>query len=304
MGTLSRVMVQMLPLVPRAIVGRVSARYIAGEHLADALAVVQRLHATGLQASVDVLGEFVHRLDEAARAQDEYLALLSALGGDGMRAQVSVKLTQLGLKLDRHACADHVRALARLAEQLGTLVTIDMEDSSCTDATLETFTALRRESSHVGGVLQACLRRSAADLDRLLPLQPNLRICKGIYVEPAEIAYRDREEVRRNFVKLVDRLLESQAFVGIATHDEPVVEACRDLLRRHHAGPDRYEFQMLLGVREELRARLHAEQHPVRVYVPYGTHWYAYSMRRLKENPAIAGLVLRNLFERAHGAAG
>jgi proline dehydrogenase len=296
-------MVQMLPLVPRAIVGRVSARYIAGERLPDALAVVQRLRASGLRVSVDVLGEFVHRLDEAERARDEYLALLSALGGGGMEAQVSVKLTQLGLKLDCHACADHVRALVRLAEQLGTLVTIDMEDSSCTDATLEIFTALRRESSHVGGVLQACLRRSARDLDRLLPLQPNLRICKGIYVEPEEMAYRDREDVRRNYVKLVDRLLGSQAFVGIATHDEPVVEACRDLLRRHNAGPDRYEFQMLLGVREELRARLRAERHPVRVYVPYGTHWYAYSMRRLKENPAIAGLVLRNLFERPHGTA-
>jgi proline dehydrogenase len=300
MGALSRVMVQMLPLVPRAIVGRVSARYIAGERLPEALAAVRRLRDAGLQASVDVLGEFVHRLDEAARARDEYLALLSALGGDGMRAQVSVKLTQLGLKLDRDVCAEHVRGLVRRAEQLRTLVTIDMEDSSCTDATLEVLGTVRRESPHVGGVLQACLRRSAADLDRLLPLRPNLRICKGIYVEPVEIAYRDREEVRRSFIHLVDRLLGSEGFVGIATHDEVLVEACRELLRRHHAGPDRYEFQMLLGVREELRARVRAEGHPVRVYVPYGTHWYAYSMRRLKENPAIAGLVLRNLFERVH----
>jgi proline dehydrogenase len=172
-----------------------------------------------------------------------------------------------------------------------------MEDSSCTDATLDLFRVVRSETPHVGAVLQACLRRSSADLERILPLAPNVRICKGIYLEPPEIAYQDRDEVRKSYLGLVDRMLSVPSFAGIATHDETLVKGCLGLLREHGATPDRYEFQMLLGVRDELRRRLLADGHPVRVYVPYGEHWYAYSLRRLQENPAIAGHVLRGLLD-------
>lgn len=298
MGTLDRVVAQVLPYVPRALVGRVSARYIAGEHLDDALETVAALNRSGTRATVDVLGEFIEHIEEADKAQREYLALLAALATRGLDSQVSVKLTQLGLKIDPSACLAHVRALAQRAARDGNLVTLDMEDSSCTDATLHLFETLRREALPVGAVLQACLRRSRADLERLLPLQPNLRICKGIYLEPAAIAFQHRDEVRKSFLDLVDRLLAGGGFVGIATHDEVLIEGSLDLVRRHGVDDSRYEFQMLLGVREERRLRLRQAGVPVRIYVPFGSHWYAYSMRRLKENPAIAGHVLRNLFER------
>lgn len=295
MGTLDRVLSHVLPYVPRALVGRVSARYIAGEELDDALHAVRQLNASGIHATVDVLGEFVHNLDEARAASQEYVRLLDAFAAHRLDSQASVKLTQLGLKLDAEACLELTRGLVRQAERLGNLVAIDMEDSSCTDATLEVFETLRRESASVGAVLQSCLRRSVADLERLLPLRPNVRVCKGIYVEPETIAFQERDEVRRSFVELVERLLVGGGFVGIATHDTWLVDACADLVARHAPPESSYEFQMLLGVRDDLRRRIVADGHPLRVYVPYGSQWYAYSMRRLKENPAIAGHVFRNL---------
>ncbi len=295
MGAFDRVLAQVLPLVPRALVGRVSARYIAGESAADALRTVATLNASGFRATVDVLGEFVGNLAEAQAACAEYVGLLDAFEAQKLDTQASVKLTQLGLKLDAGTCRHLMQQLVEEAERHGNLITIDMEDSSCTDATLDIFETLRKTSAHVGVVLQSCLRRSTRDLERLLPLAPNVRICKGIYVEPAAIAFQERDEVRQNFLELVEMLLTSEGFVGIATHDEVLVRGSRELLRRHESDARRYEFQMLLGVRDELRRRLLAEGHPVRVYVPYGSQWYAYSMRRLKENPAIAGHVFRNL---------
>lgn len=297
MGTLDRVVVQILPHVPRAMVRRVSARYIAGIDLDSALATVAALNRSRTSATVDVLGEFVHELAEADRATASYLDVLAALYARGLDSQTSVKLTQLGLKLDRDICLANLRRLVGEAERRGTLLTIDMEDSSCTDATLEVFEAVRRESAAVGAALQACLRRSRADLERLLPLAPNVRICKGIYIEPAAIAYQERDAVRRSFLDLVGAMLARPSFVGIATHDEKLVDGSLELLRRHRADRGRYEFQMLLGVREDLRRRLLAAGHPLRVYVPFGDNWYAYSLRRLKENPAIAGHVLRDLLD-------
>jgi proline dehydrogenase len=295
MKALDRMLVQVLPFVPRAVVRRVSARYIAGDRLEEALATVGHLNQAGARATVDVLGEFVHTLAEAERATTTYVAVFAAIAARRLDTQASVKLTQLGLKLDVEACGRNLRRLVRAAAAHDNLLTIDMEDSSCTDATLDLFAGARAESPHVGAVLQACLRRSRADLERILPLEPNVRICKGIYLEPESIAFQGRDEVRRNYLDLVDAMLGRPSFVGIATHDEALVQGALDLLRRHGAGPERYEFQMLLGVRDELRRRLLQAGHPVRVYVPFGEHWYAYSLRRLKENPAIAGHVLRNL---------
>lgn len=288
-------MVQLLPYVPRSVVRRVSARYIAGDGVQEALATVAVLNRSGAHATVDVLGEFVTDLRDANAAAQAYVDLFGTIAARGLDTQASVKLTQLGLKIDLEACLTNLRRLVRAAEQNGNLLTIDMEDSGCTQATLELFTQARRESAAVGAVLQACLRRSQADLESILPLAPNVRVCKGIYLEPPAIAYVEREEVRRSFVTLVDTMLQQPSFVGIATHDDLLVERCLDLLRRRQATPAQYEFQMLLGVREELRRRLLKAGHPVRVYVPFGEHWYAYSLRRLKENPTIARHVLRNL---------
>lgn len=299
MGTLDRVVAQVLPYVPRRWVGKVSSRYIAGEDLEAALAAVAQLNTSGTRGTVDILGEFIGNLDEAEQAKLEYRQLLQALAARRLDSQASIKLTQLGLKLDPQVCAQHVRDLVREAERHQNLITLDMEDSSCTDATLEIFTGLRRDSANVGAVLQACMRRSAADLEQLLALEPNVRVCKGIYIEPPALAYQDRDDVRRSFLALVERLLSAGGFVGIATHDEVLVERSLELVQKYRADASRFEFQMLMGVREELRRRLRDAGHPMRVYVPYGRHWYAYSIRRLKENPAIAGHVLRNLFERS-----
>jgi proline dehydrogenase len=293
-----RVVVGILPHVPRPIVRRVAMRYVAGAKLDDALRTIAALNRAGAQATTDVLGEFIHELTEADRACELYMSLIEAIHTNQLDSQVSVKLTALGLLLEPEACYANVRRVVGAAAARGNLVTIDMEDSNCTDATLRLFQRVRSEFSNVGAVLQACLKRSRADLERVLPVAPNIRVCKGIYLEPVAIAYQDRDEVRRNFLSLVDLMLQHPSFVGIATHDEALVKECLELLRRRQPGPGRYEFQMLLGVREDLRARLLAAGHPVRVYVPFGEHWYAYSMRRLKENPAVAGHVLRNLLER------
>jgi proline dehydrogenase len=298
MGALDRIVVQILPLVPRAVVRRFSERYIAGTTVDEALATVAALNRSGVRATVDVLGEFVTDLRESAAATRAYVELFERIAAAHLDTQASVKLTQLGLKIDRPACERHLHTLVETAARHDNLLTIDMEDSSCTEATLDIFAAARRRSAHVGAVLQACLRRSRSDLEALLPLHPNIRICKGIYIEPESIAFTDRESVRKSYLGLVESLLCSSGFVGIATHDAVLLRACRELIRRHGATSERYEFQMLLGVREDLRRELMAEGHPVRVYVPFGDHWYAYSLRRLKENPAIAGHVLRGLFER------
>ncbi len=299
MATLvDRVVVQILPHVPRGIVRRVASRYIAGATLDDALRAIAALNRSGARATTDVLGEFIHEMSEAERSTETYLALLDALHANQLDSQVSVKLTALGLLLDGEACYANLRRVVAAAAARGNLVTIDMEDSSCTDATLGLFQRVRSEFSNVGAVLQACLKRSRADLERLLPVAPNIRICKGIYIEPAAIAYQDADAVRRNFLGLVDLMLQHPSFVGIATHDEALIRGSLQLLERHAPGPERYEFQMLLGVRDEIRSRLLAAGHPVRVYVPFGEQWFAYSLRRLKENPAVAGHVLRNLLDR------
>jgi len=284
-----------LSFVPRPIVGGVARRYIAGEGLDDAVRVLRGLNGKGLLATLDVLGEEVRRRDLADLAVAEYREALRRLRDERLQSNISVKLTQLGLKLDTSFCLENLRALASEARTLGNFVRIDMEDSSCTDATLEIYRRLRHEGfENVGVVLQACLRRTAADV-RALPDGSNVRLCKGIYLEPRSIAYRDREIVRKNFARLLEVLLDRRFFAGIATHDEWLVwEACRLIEDRRLPG-DRYEFQMLLGVDEGLRQIIAGQGHRLRVYVPYGSHWYAYSLRRLKENPHIAGHVLRGM---------
>ncbi len=287
-----------LPFVPRSIVGGVARRYIAGEHLDDAVKVLRGLNDEGFLATLDVLGEEVRRRELAERAVAEYQAVLRRLRDDRLRSNISVKLTQLGLKLDTGFCLENLRVLAQEARTLGNFVRIDMEDSSCTDVTLDLYRRLRHEGfENIGVVLQACLRRTVIDV-RALPDGSNVRICKGIYIEPRVLAYGDREIVRKNFVHLLELLLDRRFYVGIATHDEWLVwEACR-LIEERRLPADRYEFQMLLGVEEGVRQIIARQGHRLRVYVPYGSHWYAYSLRRLKENPSLAGHVLRGMFGR------
>ena len=251
-------------------------------------------------ATLDILGEFISSLDEARRNTADYCELVRSIDREGLsETHVSVKLTALGLLIDRDACLENMRELMGIVRDTGNFLRIDMEDSPCTDATLDIHDTLREEfGGRVGVVLQSRLRRTRADVLRLTGSPTNVRLCKGIYLEPRTIAFTDRTIIQRSFTDLLDLLISRDAYVGIATHDELLVYEALELIERHGLGRDRYEFQMLLGVEQELRRILIDAGHRLRVYVPYGEHWYAYSVRRLRENPQIAGYAFKAMFRR------
>jgi proline dehydrogenase len=285
---LDRALVRLLPAVPKPVVQLFSSRYIAGSTLEDAVAVVRRLNAEGMLATVDVLGEEIAHADEARAIARAYLDVFEAIERERLEANVSVKLTALGLELSYELCRENV--LEVLAQ--GRFVRIDMEDSTTTDATLRLYRELRGSGhDNVGIVLQAYLRRTLDDVRALADLKPDVRLCKGIYVEPPSLAYTDAGSVRTSFVQCLDALLETGAHVAVATHDERLIS---EALRRNVA-----ELQMLLGVREDRARELVAEGRRLRVYVPFGEQWYAYSLRRLQENPAMATTIARAAVGRA-----
>lgn len=285
-------MVRVLPVVPRRVVQRVSARYIAGPTLDDARGTVARLNAEGKLATVDVLGEEVTRPAEAEAIAAAYRAALDAIVADRLDANVSVKLTALGLEIDLDLCRSLLGAVVAGAAEMGRFVRIDMEDSSCTDDTLRLYRELRESGrDNVGIVLQSCLRRSLDDVAALADLRPNVRLCKGIYLESEEVAYHDPDEIRESFVRLLDALLELGSYVALATHDERLIG--RSLERVAGTAKMSYELQFLLGVREERANELVTAGHRLRVYVPYGDRWYEYSLRRLQENPSLAGTIAK-----------
>jgi len=288
--------VRTLPIVPKRIVRVFSQRYVAGESLDDALSTVRQLNAEGCMATLDVLGEDVTRLDETEETVDEYNRALDAISAKKLDSNISVKLTALGLKLDPAACRRQFARILDAAARHDTFVRIDMEDSSVTEETLRIFLESRARTPKVGAVLQAYLHRSRDDARRLAAVSANIRVCKGIYAEAPSIAYQDPDEIRDNYAALVEDLLGARCYVGIATHDPALVDRALATIARLGLPREAYEFQMLLGVAGDLRRRRVSAGHRLRVYVPYGRAWYAYSMRRLKENPAIAGHIVRNLF--------
>ena len=300
MSWLDRTVSLLLPAVPRPIVGYFSRPYIAGSTMEDAFRTVRDLATRGAMSTLDILGEFTSSSAEARRNTEAYEELIRRVAAERLaETHISVKLTALGLLLDRDLCLEHMRRLVRLADECENFVRIDMEDSSCTTETLRIYETLREESpERVGTVLQSRLRRTLDDTDRLTRQPANLRLCKGIYLEPREIAYTDPELIRRNFVAALDLMFQRRAYVGIATHDERLVWEALRLVRKHSLRPHQYEFQMLLGVDEPLRRILLDAGHRLRVYVPFGEQWYQYSVRRLRENPQIAGYALRAIFKR------
>jgi proline dehydrogenase len=298
-AVLDRAIVRLLPAVPKPVVRRIADRYIAGTELSDALRVVRELNGQGKMATIDVLGEEITNPDEARAIEQEYLDVFAAIERERLDSNVSVKLTALGLKLDYGLCRENLEAVVRNAAERGNFVRIDMEDSSTTDDTLRLYRELRHAGlDNVGIVLQAYLRRTLDDIRALADLQPNVRVCKGIYVEPESIAFQGYQEVRDNFVRAVEALLEGGSYVGIATHDEWLVSEGKRLVGAAGLGPEEYEFQMLLGVRRDLGNALVREGRRLRIYVPYGSHWYGYSLRRLQENPRIAGYIAADTFGR------
>jgi proline dehydrogenase len=299
MAWFNRLIVWVMPVFPKPFVWIFARRYVAGRTLQDAVRQTRKLNAAGCTATIDVLGEDNRSLQEAETAKAEALTVLETIRKEGLRANLSVKLSQLGLRLDPGACRRNVGELVTRANALGNFVRIDMEDSTVTDATLDLYRSVRRERANAGAVIQACLRRSEADVRALIADGiAHVRLCKGIYDESPEIAFKGKEEVREQYRKLAGILFDAGAFVGLATHDRALVDWCVATVRERNIPNDRFEFQMLYGVAEKMRARLVSQGFALRVYVPFGELWYAYSMRRMRENPAVAGHIVKSLFIR------
>jgi proline dehydrogenase len=299
---LDRAIVRLLPAVPRPAVRRFSARYIAGATLSEAVSVVEELNSVGKMATIDVLGEEIASEADARAIADAYRGVFAEIDRQRLDANVSVKLTALGLHLSYDLCRENLEEVVREAAAHGNFVRIDMEDSTTTTETLRLYRGLRETGrDNVGVVLQAYLRRTLDDARALADLRPSVRLCKGIYVEPASIAYRDADAVRANFVACLDTLLDAGAYVGIATHDEWLIGESLRRVEERGLLAAQYELQMLLGVRESRADELVAAGHRLRVYVPYGEQWYGYSLRRLQENPTMAGTIARATIGRAIG---
>jgi proline dehydrogenase len=282
--------------VPGPIVGFFARGYIAGEKLEDAIRVTHDLNGRKMMATIDVLGEFITTKEEALFFRDQCLEILEAIHREKLEANLSFKPTQMGLLLDEEFAFANVREIVAKAAELDSFVRIDMEDIACTDATIKLYRQLRADfPKHVGLVLQAYLRRTAEDIESLSDAGMNFRLCKGIYNEPRTAAWKNPETINRSFVKALERMFRHQSYVGIATHDEKLVFEALELIDQYGLATDEYEFQMLLGVDEELRQIIVDAGHRLRVYVPYGASWMPYSRRRLKENPSIARHALKQM---------
>lgn len=295
---LNRLIVASLPYLPKTLVGLIARRYVAGETVEDALEVVKRLNEQGFEATLDILGEHVESSGEASAVADAYVELYRRIADSGLRSNISLKPTHLGLAIDGQICRESLSRILAAARETDNFLRIDMEDSPYTDNTLALYRTCLEQYPRVGPVLQAYLYRSGDDLTNLMSSPLNFRLCKGIYREPPEIAIQDRAAINHNFLVLLQQAFEGGAYVAIATHDRPLIAQAEELIRQLNIPPDRFEFQALYGVpmKGKLETLL-AAGYKVRIYVPFGEAWYDYSLRRLKENPHLAGYVLKNMFQ-------
>lgn len=296
MKILNKVLVPTIQAMPKSVVKIFANKYIAGDKLSDAVNTVKNLNNKKLMATVDVLGEFISDKAEAIKSREDNIAVLEAIHKNNLDCNLSIKLTMLGLQIDYDFCKSLVYEILEKAKSINTFVRIDMEDSSATESTINIFEDAKKKFDNVGIVIQAYLRRSENDILRLTDIGANFRICKGIYIEPESIAFKDGNEIRQNYLKLLKLALDKKSYVGIATHDEYLIKESVKIVKDMNLRKDEYEFQMLLGVRENLREEAVAKGHRMRIYVPFGHRWYEYSIRRFKENPNIAGQVLKSIF--------
>lgn len=294
MSLFNKLVVATLPAIPKSVVKIVAQRYIAGDKLSDAVRVTQHLMQNGASSTIDVLGEFVTTRERAVSETAAQSAVIDAIDQYKLHAYLSVKPTSLGLDVDKGFAFENLTALVKKAKDKGLFVRMDMENTPYTDVTLEFYRRLRADGfDNVGVVIQAYLKRSESDIRSLLEYAPSVRLCKGIYVESADVAIKDPEAIRDNYKKLLNVLLTSSARVHIATHDEQLIVDAEQQVATHRPDGKDVEFQMLLGVREDRRDALLKAGHKVRIYVPFGDDWYGYSTRRLKENPQVAGYVAK-----------
>ena len=274
-----------------------ASRFVAGEAIEQGVAAAVELHRKGITSSLDLLGESVSDAREAEAARDQYLKMLDCMAASGAEVNVSVKLTQMGLDIDEDLCQRNMVGILDRAKAHGGFVRLDMESSVYTQRTLDFFTnrLVSAHAAHCGVVIQSALRRSEADIDHLLELKARVRLCKGAYLEPESVAFPEKADVDRNYILLMERLLLKGNYPGIATHDEAIIDHARKFAQRQSVAADRYEFQMLYGVRRDLQERLRRSGHRIRVYIPFGTQWYPYLMRRLAERPANIAFILGNV---------
>jgi proline dehydrogenase len=286
-----------IQLLPKPLVKRFAMRYIAGEELDDAVRVVKGFNSKQMMGTMDVLGENVSTREESLAAVRECEQVLHSINKHHLGANLSIKLTQFGLKIDEEFCHSNVKHLLEIASGHNNFVRMDMEDSSTTSETLELYGRLRSEGfENLGVVIQANMRRSEEDVRKLVSMKSNVRLCKGAYIEPETIAFKGKEEIRLNYLKLLKMLLKGKCYVGIATHDDFLIDAAYQTIQEMDLQPSDDEFQMLYGVKSKLRDRIVADGHRLRVYVPFGRYWYAYSIRRFKENPQMVRYVIHALF--------
>ncbi|MFO7714969.1 proline dehydrogenase family protein [Desulfosarcina sp.] len=298
---INRLIATALPLLPKRFVWLFSRAYIAGESVNDAMTACRSLNANGIKTTIDILGEFIQNLDEAKKNRDEYMALIDISQLSGIDGNYSVKPTMFGLLIDTEACFGYIREIVSKAAGYGNFIRIDMEDSGCVDLELDLFRRLKAEfPENVGLVVQAYLHRTLDDLKGLMDLHTpalplNFRLCKGIYTEPAHIAFQRHDEINVHFLEDLEFMFQNGVYPGIATHDRALVDGALRLIDRYDVPRNRYEFQMLYGVAPELRRTIVEAGHTMRVYVPYGRHWFGYSTRRLKENPKIVTSIIKSL---------
>ena len=301
---LNKLIANILPYMPKKLVWVFSKRYIAGESLEEGLLASKLLNEKGVEVTVDILGEFITTLDEAEKNRDEYIEVIKRFTSEKVKGNFSIKPTMFGLLIDKEVCYNLLREVVQFAAGINSFVRIDMEDSQCVDMELDIFRRLRKEfPKHVGLVLQAYLRRTESDLIALNDLNTanapiSFRLCKGIYVEPENVAFKEYDEVRQHFLTDLKYMFENKMYVGIATHDKFLVEESMKMIREMNIAKDMYEFQMLYGVTPELRQLIVDNGHKMRVYVPFGDKWFNYSTRRLKENPKMAQHIIKALFIR------
>ncbi len=296
MNPINKFIVQFVKILPQQVVYIFAKKYVAGPNIEDAIRVVQELNSKGIMATMDVLGESITKKSEAEETKKHCFDMLDVIKKYNLDANVSIKPTSLGLNLDKEFCYNQIEEIVKKAKEYNNFIRIDMEDTPYTDSTFNILKRIREKYDNVGVVVQAYLRRTYDDIVKLNKEGVNYRLCKGIYVEPEHLAYKGRQEVRENFVKIFDQMLSDGNYVGIATHDDYLIKESYRLIEEKNLPKDKYEFQMLYGVTEHLRDKINADGHRIRIYVPWGEHWYAYSIRRLQENPQVAWYITKSIF--------
>ncbi len=301
---INKTIAAILPLMPKNLVWVFSKRYIAGTKIDQAVSISKKLNNDGYMVTIDLLGEFIEDLSEATKNKEEYIGIIETIQKNKIEGNYSLKPTMFGLLLDKEVAYENIREIVKKAAEFNNFVRIDMEDSPCVDMEIELYRRLKKEfPTNVGLVMQAYMRRTMDDLKSMMDMHSedaplNFRLCKGIYVEPASIAYKKYEEINEHYLEDLEFLLKNGIYVGIATHDVPLVEGAYKLIEKYKVPKDKYEFQMLYGVTPHLRESILERGHRLRVYVPFGKDWFAYSTRRLKENPKMASEIIKALFVR------